>query len=123
MKVIKVAWFEIPVSDIERAVKFYEQIFDTSIQVQDFGQLKMGVFPHEDIGGALVESKDWYSPSPTDGPLLHLHGGDDLSTVLDKVEVAGGKVLIAKRQISEALGYMGVMIDSEGNRIALRSKN
>lgn len=40
---------------------------------------------------------------------------------LDKVENAGGKILVPKTQISEDFGYMAVIIDSEGNRIAFHS--
>ena len=123
MESIDISWFEIPVTDINRAVKFYNQLFDTNISIQDLGQLKMGVLPTKTIGGALVEHSEWYKPSSTQGALIHLYAGNNLSIILDKVEEAGGKILIPKRQISEILGYMAVILDSEGNRIALRSEN
>lgn len=115
-------WFEIPVSDLQRARTFYETIFDFEMAPMDFPDLKMMMFPVEtgSIGGALCYNTEFYKPS-ADGPLLYLNGGDDLSRVLDRVEEAGGKVAMTKTQISPEIGYMGIFIDSEGNRIALHS--
>lgn len=116
-----IPWFEIPVNDLQRATKFYETIFDIKIHVEDLGELKMGVLPHGNSGGALIENPSYYKPSSTHGPLLYLDGGDDLLNVSNKVEAAGGKIEIAKRQISAEHGYMAIIIDTEGNRIALHS--
>jgi predicted enzyme related to lactoylglutathione lyase len=83
------------------------------------------MFPIENqmsgIGGALCHNKDFYKPSLTDGPLIYLNGNPDVQNVLDRVEAAGGKVLVPKTQISPEYGYMAVIIDTEGNRIALHS--
>ncbi|MAO65639.1 MAG: bleomycin resistance protein [Balneola sp.] len=117
-------WFEIPAVDIKRAQKFYEQIFDYEMQPLDVGdELQMVMFPGEPDGvsGSLVMSEDSYKPSETYGPLLYMNANPDLQLVLDRVEEAGGKISIAKRLISEENGYMAVIIDSEGNRIALHS--
>ena len=114
-------WFEIPVNDMEQAKKFYETVFDIKIDVVDFGGFKMGILPHSDVGGALVEGES-YKPS-TEGALVYLNANPDLITTQERVEAAGGKVLIEKRQISEEFGYMAVILDSEGNRIALGSDN
>lgn len=115
------AWFEIPVIDLERAVKFYETIFDIKIQIEDFGEFKMGILPHGTSGGALVQYAESYKPSSTHGPLLYLNAGDDLIQVSDKVEAAGGQISIAKKQISDEHGFMAIILDTEGNRIALHS--
>ena len=55
------------------------------------------------------------------GPLVYLNAEPDLAIVLGRVERAGGKVTVPKRQISPEHGYMAVFIDSEGNRVALHS--
>jgi hypothetical protein len=85
----------------------------------------MRMFPIENqmsgIGGALCHNKDFYKPSSTDGPLIYLNGNPDVQNVLDRVEAAGGKVLVPKTQISPEYGHMAVIIDTEGNRIALHS--
>ncbi|MEX2604370.1 MAG: VOC family protein [Gracilimonas sp.] len=117
-------WFEIPVNDIERAKKFYETIFSFEMPILDIGDgLKMALFPaiSGTVGGTLIQHEDWYIPSENKGPLLYLNANPNLQTVLDRVEKAGGKISIAKRLITEDNGYMAVIIDSEGNRVALHS--
>jgi len=83
------------------------------------------MFPIDDmmtgVSGALVDSKGFHKPSATDGPLLYLNGSPDVQLVLDRVEAAGGKILLPKTEISPEYGYMALIIDSEGNRIALHS--
>ncbi|HKK23994.1 MAG TPA: VOC family protein [Gracilimonas sp.] len=117
-------WFEIPVNDINRAKSFYEAIFDFELFDLDIGDgLQMAIFPAENgtVGGALIQKKEYYYPSDTHGPLLYLNANPDLQTVLDKVEDSGGTISIPKRLITEDNGYMAVIIDSEGNRVALHS--
>ncbi len=120
-----ISWFEIPATDIERAQKFYETIFGISMTAIDMPNMKMRMFPldnpMEGIGGAIVDTGGFHKPSATDGPLIYLDGNPDLRLVLDKVEAAGGKVIVPRMEISPEYGDMGVFIDSEGNRIALHN--
>jgi uncharacterized protein len=120
-----ISWFEIPTIDLDRAQKFYETVFDTQLVPLDVQQLKMRMFPIEDpmtgIGGALVYNKEFYKTSATDGPLIYLNANPDVQYVLNKVEAAGGKILVPKTQISEDYGFMAMFLDTEGNRIALHS--
>ncbi len=119
-----ISWFEIPSTDLDRAAKFYETIFDTSLVPLDMPNIKMRMFPLEDmmtgVGGAIVNSGDFHIPSKTDGPLIYLNANPDVQNVLDKIEAAGGKVIVPKTGIGE-YGFMGVFIDTEGNRIAVHS--
>lgn len=112
-------WIEIPAEDIQRAKTFYESVFSEKLQVLDMGEFKMAVFMSG--GFALCQYKGVYKPS-TDGVLVYLNANPDLSTVLEKIAPAGGEILIEKRQISEEQGYMAVFVDTEGNRLGLRSK-
>lgn len=121
-----ISWFEIPVSDLARATEFYETIFGISLIPMDMSDgLKMRMFPVEDmmtgIGGALVDSGGFHSSSETHGPLIYLNGNPDVQKVLDKVKDAGGKIVVPKTDITEGFGFMGVFIDTEGNRIGLHS--
>jgi predicted enzyme related to lactoylglutathione lyase len=120
-----ISWFEIPTVDLDRAQKFYETIFGTALIPLDLQNLKMRMFPIENqmagIGGALCYNKEFYKPSSTDGPLIYLNGNPDVQKILDKIEPAGGKILVPKTQISPEYGHMAVFIDTEGNRIALHS--
>ena len=120
-----ISWFEIPSTDLNRAQKFYETIFDITLIPLDTPNIKMRMFPIDDmmtgVGGAIVDSGGFHIPSATDGPLIYLNGNPDVQFVLDKIEAAGGKVIVPKTEISPEHGYMAVFIDSEGNRIALHS--
>ena len=120
-----ISWFEIPATDLARATKFYETIFGISLIPMDTPNIKMRMFPVEDmmtdIGGAVVDSGGFHKPSATDGPLIYLNGNPDVQKVLDKVEGAGGKIVVPKTEISPEYGFMAVFIDTEGNRIGLHS--
>jgi predicted enzyme related to lactoylglutathione lyase len=120
-----ISWFEIPATDLTRAQKFYETIFDMQMIPLDLPNFKMRMFPLEDmqngVGGALVDSSGFHKPSGTDGPLIYLNGNPDVQQVLNKVEAAGGKIMVPKTEISPEYGFMAVIIDSEGNRIALHN--
>lgn len=120
-----ISWFEIPANNIDRAATFYETIFGISLTPLDLENIKMRMFPvgdpMTDIGGAVVDSGGFHKPSETDGPLIYLNGNPDVQAVLDKVEKAGGKILVPKTLISPEYGYMAVIIDTEGNRIGLHN--
>jgi hypothetical protein len=120
-----ISWFEIPATNLERAQAFYEAIFGIRLMPMDFPNIRMRAFPVEDpqhgVGGAIVDSGGFHRPSATEGPLVYLNANPDVQIVLDRVELAGGKVLVPKTQISDDIGYMGVFLDTEGNRIAIHS--
>lgn len=120
-----ISWFEIAVIDINRAQKFYEAIFDMQMIPLDLPNIKMRMFPITDmqngVGGALCDSGGFHKPSTTEGPLLYLNANPDVQIVLDKVEAAGGKIIVPKTEISPEYGFMAVIIDTEGNRIAFHS--
>lgn len=121
-----ISWFEIPSTDLERAAKFYETIFGVSLFPMDLPNIKMRMFPVDNpeaghVGGAVVDSGGFHKPSATDGPLIYLNGNPDVQIVLDKVEKAGGKIMVPKTEISPEYGFMAVIIDTEGNRIGLHS--
>ena len=122
MKHNMVGWFEIPVGDMNRAKAFYETVFDIAIQVVDFGGILMGWFPDRGqvIGaqGTLIKQES-YIPSQ-EGTLVYFIS-DNVQNELDRVEAAGGKIYQPKTQISPEHGYMGVFLDTEGNRVALHS--
>ena len=116
-------WFEIPATDFSRAVLFYSSILGLDIKETEMFGTKMGLFPTDgtNVSGAIVQGED-YSPS-MDGVVAYLNGGSDLQIVLDKVQKNEGKVIVPKTQISPEMGYFGMFIDSEGNKMAVHSTN
>lgn len=119
-----ISWFEIGALDLARAQRFYETIFNLKLNPLDLPNIKMRMFPIDDmmgVGGAIVDSGGFHKPSTTDGPLIYLNANPDLQKVLDRVEGAGGRIMVPKTEISPEYGYMAVIIDTEGNRIGLHS--
>ncbi len=122
-----VGWFEIPVNDLDRAIEFYEAVFEFRLQRQDFGPVKMAWFPflENSMGspGGLIYDSTFFTPS-SKGTLVYFTAfSGDLEIELGRVEKAGGKIVVPKKLISPEIGYMGAFIDTEGNRIALHSKS
>ena len=126
MKTNMVGWFEIPVLNMNRAKKFYEKVFDIKIQTDQFGDTQMGFFPFpkdpeaKGAAGSLVQNEQFYKPM-ANGTLVYF-SSPEISYELRKVEEAGGVILQEKTLIKEDIGYMALILDSEGNRIALHSK-
>lgn len=118
-------WFEISVSDMARAKKFYETVFGITMDETEMMGMKMAFFPSDPmngkVSGGLVQG-DGYTPS-TDGAKIYFNGNPDLSAALGRVEAAGGQVVMPKTHITPEIGYMAFFIDSEGNNVALHSNN
>lgn len=116
-------WFEIPVTDIARAKKFYETIFGFQTHTMEMGEMKMETFPADEHGttGALIQ---WEHGKPSsDGTMVYLNADGILDEVLARVEKAGGKITMPKTLITQEYGSMGVIIDTEGNRVGLHTPN
>ena len=118
-------WFEIPVTNFERAIKFYGTIMGVEINVMpaspEMPPMKYGFLPSdmkEGVGGGIIEAEG-REPSQK-GSLIYLNGGDDLSVPLAKVEGAGGKIVQPKTSIGPN-GFMATFIDTEGNKVAFHS--
>ena len=116
-------WFEIAVNDIARAKKFYDQIFGIEMAQREMMGMQMAFFPTDDstgkVSGALVQS-ELHIPS-NEGVLIYLNGNPDLAQALGRVEGAGGQVAMPKTFVSNEVGYMAFIIDSEGNKVGLHS--
>lgn len=116
-------WFEIGVTDFDRAKKFYETVFGITMPVMDFGEVKMGMFPMEPgngkLSGAICKSS-YHKPS-AEGVLIYMNADPDLQVALSKVEAAGGKIMRPKTEIGGGFGFMAAIFDTEGNAIAMHS--
>ena len=116
-----VNWFEIPASNFNRAVKFYSTVLDKELPVSHMNGSDMAFFSTEplEVSGVII-SGEGAEPS-NKGILLYLNGGDDLNLSLNKVESAGGTIVVPKTKISDEIGYYAIFIDTEGNRLAFHS--
>ena len=127
MEANMVGWFEIPVMDMTRAQQFYEKVFDIKIHIVEMGETTMGWFPFpkdpqaRGAGGSLIKNTTHYKPSDN-GTLIYFSSAEIMHE-LSRVVEAGGQVLKEKTMISEDIGYMALFLDSEGNRIALHSRD
>ena len=118
-------WFEIPSTNFERVIKFYETILSTKLRLEESPDIKMAILPYDGnmddaVGGAVVFAKH-LKPSAT-GTLNYLACGNDLVTPLSKVIGAGGKIIMPKTGIGPN-GFIAVFADSEGNTMGLHSTN
>ncbi len=122
-------WFEIPVTDTERAKHFYETILELEMQtitIPESGE-ELTFFPFNPeiiqatsgrVTGVLTKS-DTAKPS-MDGALIYLNASPSIQAVLDKVQPAGGKVISPATLIRA--GYIAIISDTEGNRIGLHAE-
>ena len=116
-----ISWFEIPAINFQEAVDFYSHIYQLDLEQNVKGNYAMAFFPTKSgIGGAIVAGPG-STPSDT-GPLLYLNAGKDLNLILNRIEEAGGRIVMTKTFISKEAGYFAIFIDSEGNKLALHSK-
>ncbi|HFK4479164.1 VOC family protein [Citrobacter sedlakii] len=111
-------WFEIPVTDMARAIAFYEPVLGLSLRREKMDCADLAVFPYDDpaTGGALAKI-DGVLPSPQ-GAIVYLHT-DDLAATLDRVASAGGECVFGPIDLGNEIGTVALFNDSEGNRVGL----
>jgi uncharacterized protein len=114
-----VGYFEIPVVDMERAIRFYSTVFMVTFSRDSIDGNDMALFPINDslhgISGALAKGES-YQPSKN-GARIYFDT-KDIDQVLQKVKTLGGDILYPKTSIGPT-GFVAEFSDSEGNRIAL----
>jgi len=116
-------WFEIPATDFDRAVKFYETALSISMHREPFAGDPNAFFAYtqgQGVGGALVKA-DYAKPS-ADGAVIYLNAGtrEQLDAALARVEAAGGTVLKPAADLGE-IGFSAFIRDTEGNRVGLHA--
>lgn len=114
-------WFDIPATNFDRAIKFYETVLGVSLIRENMLGAQMGIFPAKpgEATGAVL-ARDGVTPGAT-GSTIYLKAGNDLSAALARVEVAGGKIVHPKTFIKEGWGYFAIILDTEGNAVGLQS--
>jgi predicted enzyme related to lactoylglutathione lyase len=111
-------WFEIPASDFERTVGFYETLLAAKLRREACGP-RMAVFPYAQpgVGGAVVEAVA-LTPGGY-GTLVYLNCDGRLDEVMERVEAAGGRLAGPKVDLPAGMGSFVHVLDPEGNRIGL----
>lgn len=116
-------WFEIPAADFERAVAFYEKVFTTTLKRETVNDIQLGIFPYDAPGPSGAVCKMQQLKPGADGALIYLDAGKDVTPLLERAEANGGKVVLGKTLIRDDIGYIGIFIDSEGNRVGVHASN
>jgi predicted enzyme related to lactoylglutathione lyase len=115
-------WFEIPSSDFDRAIRFYESILDTKLNRSFFGPTELALFTYTEpaIGGAITPPED----TPVvgrDGVVIYLNSDPSLDAVLARVPAAGGNVVQGRTELPPGMGCFAKIADTEGNTIGLHA--
>jgi len=116
----QIVWCDIPVLDLDRAVKFYSAVLGQAVKKQEFSGMTVGILPHNDgeVGGCLFTSAE---EKPSDkGMMIYLNANGRLDEALSAASANGGKIIQPKQPIGP-FGFRAVVLDSEGNRVALHS--
>jgi predicted enzyme related to lactoylglutathione lyase len=116
----QIVWVDIPVLNLDRAIRFYSAVVGMQVEKQDYPGMSIGLLPHREgeVSGCLFLSSK-VKPS-ADGPLVYLNVHGRLDEAVEAAVECGGKVLEPKESISP-FGSRAVILDSEGNRIAVHS--
>lgn len=117
-----VSWFEIPVVHFQRAKAFYEHVFQTSLEVGILGEYTMGFFPVSSGPSGSLVMGEGYKPSVY-GPRIYINCNPDLQPFVNRALEMGGQIIVPKMKISEEVGFICFVLDSEGNSLAMHSQN
>jgi uncharacterized protein len=115
----RAVWFDIPVADLDRAAKFYREVLAVGVDKESYGDFSFCVIEHRDgNGGCLVPNKEEIAAG---GVMLYLNANGRIRDAVRKVVPNGGSVIQDTHPIGPH-GFRAVVLDSEGNRIALHSE-
>lgn len=117
-----ISWFDIPVTNLQRAKAFYQNVLQATFKDEEMGGFQLAVFSAEEgaVSGMLVLGEQ-YQPSSS-GTVVYFNGGDDLSIPLENAVKHGGSIIVPKTPIHDGeCGYFALFLDSEGNRVGLYS--
>ena len=117
-----VAWFEIPVRNLERAQAFYAALLGAPLRREAMGDKTLAVFSYAEtgVGGCLMAGAGVPEPS-LNGTLIYLDAGPSLDAALARVAGAGGHITTPKVQLPGDMGCFAHVADTEGNRIGLHA--
>jgi predicted enzyme related to lactoylglutathione lyase len=111
-------WFEIPTTNLDRAVRFYETVLGVRLKLETFGGIPQAMFlgDKDGVSGALIQ--DPRRKPAADGTLVYLDARKDLDGCIERVTRAGGRVVLPKTDIGDP-GFIAIFADPEGNTVGL----
>jgi hypothetical protein len=116
----QIVWVDIPVLKLDRAIRFYSAVLGVQVVKEESPGMVIGRFPHKTgEAAACLCMSDTVKPS-ADGPLVYLNTHGRMDEALEAVGPSGGTILQPKESIAP-FGVRAVILDTEGNRIALHS--
>jgi predicted enzyme related to lactoylglutathione lyase len=114
-------WFEIPVENMERAVRFYEALVGHALKRENFMDVPHAIFKSskddDGVGGALIQQRG--RKPGGEGTLVYLHSSDIDGALRRALEV-GGSVSQPKTSIGP-MGFVAQVKDTEGNLVGLHT--
>ena len=117
----RAVWFDIPVVDLDRAARFYTAVIGVDVQKEQFGDISFCILDHKDgNGGCLIVDPN--AVSADHGVLVYLNVDGRIRDALDQVKKLGGKMIEDIKSLGQ-YGFRALVLDSEGNRIALHSNS
>ncbi|MEP6740594.1 MAG: VOC family protein [Caldimonas sp.] len=112
---------DLPVADLDRAIAFYAAVLGSAVTKEGGPGFSFGLLAHSgnEVAGCLVASEGGNAPSPG-GPLVYLNAEGRIAEAVAAATAHGGRILEAVVPIGPH-GFRAIVLDSEGNRIALHS--
>lgn len=116
-------WFEIPVTDMDRAQRFYETVLGRTLKRENFGGEVLSIFPFDEpaAGGALQMGAN-RSADAGAGIRIYLDCMPSIDAALARIEAAGGQIVQPKTALPPGMGFIAHLRDSEGNEVGLHSE-
>lgn len=117
-KVNRAVWFDVPVADLDRAAAFYAAVLAVGVSKESFDNFTFAVLDHQDgNGGCLYVKPEEISDK---GLLVYLNVEGRIRDAVANTVTAGGNVVEDTHSLGPH-GFRAVILDSEGNRVALHS--
>jgi predicted enzyme related to lactoylglutathione lyase len=116
----RAVWFDIPVSNLERASKFYAAVLAINVEIMDSNGFSFAVLEHDQgNGGCLVPNESEITSSS--GIMLYMNVNGRIRNAVSLVGSNGGNIIEPVHAIGPH-GFRSIICDSEGNRIVLHSE-
>jgi predicted enzyme related to lactoylglutathione lyase len=114
----RAVWFEIPAADFERAVRFYESVFRTTMIREEDKESAVFAYDQPAMSGSVTRAPHLV-PSQS-GAVLYLNADPELDAALERVRQAGGRVVLPRTELPTG-GAFAHIEDTEGNRVGLHA--